>query len=58
MQGGITWQDQLNVDKLIFSKDTYFVPLGKQKGKIEEVVLKIEELDAMRLELTNHRRGK
>ena len=32
-----------------FPKDTYFVPLGKPKCKIEEVVLKIEELEAMRL---------
>ena len=29
-----------------FPKDTYFVPLGKPKCKIEEVVLKIEELEA------------
>ena len=30
-------------------KDTYFVPLGKSKCKLEEVILKIEELEAMRL---------
>ena len=30
-------------------KDTYFVPLGIPKCKLEEVILKIEELEAMRL---------
>jgi predicted DNA-binding protein (UPF0251 family) len=29
--------------------DTYFVPLGKPKCKLEEVILKVEELEAMRL---------
>lgn len=32
-----------------FPKDTYFVPLGKPKCELEEVVLKLEELEAMRL---------
>ncbi|MHB8130417.1 MAG: DUF134 domain-containing protein [Mobilitalea sp.] len=32
-----------------FPKDTYFVPLGKPKCELEEVVLKVEELEAMRL---------
>ncbi|WMJ87967.1 DUF134 domain-containing protein [Anaerocolumna sp. MB42-C2] len=32
-----------------FPKDTYFVPLGKPKCELEEIVLKIEELEAMRL---------
>lgn len=32
-----------------FPEDTYFVPMGKSKCKIEDVVLKIEELEAMRL---------
>ncbi|WP_102399367.1 DUF134 domain-containing protein [Haloimpatiens massiliensis] len=32
-----------------FPKDTYFVPQGKHKCEIEEMVLKVEELEAMRL---------
>lgn len=32
-----------------FPKDTYFVPWGKPKCEIEEIVLKLEELEAMRL---------
>ncbi|WP_238881812.1 DUF134 domain-containing protein [Clostridium sp. YIM B02551] len=32
-----------------FPKDTYFIPIGKPKCQIEEVVLKVEELEAMRL---------
>ena len=32
-----------------FPEDTYFVPWGKPKCEIEEVVLKVEELEAMRL---------
>ncbi|SFR86444.1 DUF134 domain-containing protein [Anaeromicropila populeti] len=32
-----------------FPKDTYFVPLGKAKCELEEVILKVEELEAMRL---------
>ena len=32
-----------------FPKSAYFVPLGKEKCKLEEVVLKVEELQAMRL---------
>lgn len=32
-----------------FPEDIYFVPMGKPKCKIEEVDLKIEELEAMRL---------
>lgn len=32
-----------------FPKDTYFVPWGKPKCQIEEIVLKVEELEAMRL---------
>lgn len=32
-----------------FPEDTYFVPLGKPKCEIEEIVLKVEELEAMRL---------
>ncbi|QCX34321.1 DUF134 domain-containing protein [Caloramator sp. E03] len=32
-----------------FPENTYFVPLGKRKCEVEEIVLKIEELEAMRL---------
>ncbi|WP_333887270.1 DUF134 domain-containing protein [Clostridium sp.] len=32
-----------------FPKNTYFVPWGKAKCKISEIVLKVEELEAMRL---------
>ena len=32
-----------------FPEDTYFVPYNKPKCEIEEVNLKIEELEAMRL---------
>lgn len=32
-----------------FPEDTYFVPWGKPKCEIEEIELKVEELEAMRL---------
>jgi len=32
-----------------FPEDTYFIPWGKPKCEIEEIVLKVEELEAMRL---------
>lgn len=32
-----------------FPEDTYFIPLSKRKCEVEEVVLKVEELEAMRL---------
>ncbi|MBV7274104.1 DUF134 domain-containing protein [Clostridium sp. PL3] len=32
-----------------FPDDNYFVPWGKSKYEIEEIVLKVEELEAMRL---------
>lgn len=32
-----------------FPEDTYFAPVGKQKCKLQEVNLKLEELEAMRL---------
>ena len=32
-----------------FPEDNYFTPLGKPKCQVEEVVLKVEELEAMRL---------
>ena len=32
-----------------FPSNTYFVPWGKSKCEIEEIKLKVEELEAMRL---------
>lgn len=32
-----------------FPEDNYFVPWGKPKCELEEIVLKVEELEAMRL---------
>ena len=32
-----------------FPTDDYFIPLGKPKCELEEILLKIEELEAMRL---------
>jgi predicted DNA-binding protein (UPF0251 family) len=32
-----------------FPENTYFMPLGKRKCEVEEITLKIEELEAMRL---------
>lgn len=32
-----------------FPKDTYFMPIGKRRCEIEEITLKVEELEAMRL---------
>jgi predicted DNA-binding protein (UPF0251 family)/DNA-directed RNA polymerase subunit RPC12/RpoP len=32
-----------------FPEDTYFIPLGKRKCDVEEIILKVEELEAMRL---------
>ncbi|WP_058484904.1 DUF134 domain-containing protein [Defluviitalea phaphyphila] len=32
-----------------FPENTYFIPLGKRKCDIEEIILKVEELEAMRL---------
>lgn len=32
-----------------FPTDTYFVPVGKPKCELEEIILKVEELEAMRL---------
>lgn len=36
-----------------FPEDTYFFPLGKKKCDIEEIILKVEELEAMRLKDIN-----
>ena len=32
-----------------FPENNYFVPMGKPKCELEEIVLKVEELEAMRL---------
>lgn len=32
-----------------FPENTYFTPVGKRRCEVEEVVLKVEELEAMRL---------
>jgi predicted DNA-binding protein (UPF0251 family) len=32
-----------------FPENTYFIPLGKRKCEVEEITLKVEELEAMRL---------
>lgn len=32
-----------------FPENTYFIPLGKKKCQVEEINLKVEELEAMRL---------
>lgn len=32
-----------------FPKNAYFIPFGKRKCEIEEIILKVEELEAMRL---------
>ncbi|PRR79596.1 DUF134 domain-containing protein [Clostridium vincentii] len=32
-----------------FPEDNYFIPWGKPKCEIEEIILKVEELEAMRL---------
>lgn len=32
-----------------FPENNYFIPLGKPKCKTEEIILKVEELEAMRL---------
>lgn len=32
-----------------FPQNTYFIPLGKQRCKVDEVKLRLEELEAMRL---------
>lgn len=32
-----------------FPENSYFVPIGKPKCELEEIVLKVEELEAMRL---------
>jgi len=50
MQGGIKMARPTKYRRVeFFPEDTYFVPWGKPKCEIEEVVLKVEELEAMRL---------
>ena len=50
MQGGIKMGRPIKFRRVeFFPEDTYFVPWGKPKCEIEEIVLKVEELEAMRL---------
>lgn len=50
MQGGIKVARPIKFRRVeFFPEDTYFVPWGKPKCEIEEIVLKVEELEAMRL---------
>lgn len=50
MQGGFKMPRPTKFRRVeFFPEDTYFVPWGKPKCEIEEVVLKVEELEAMRL---------
>jgi len=50
MQGGIEMPRPIKFRRVeFFPEDTYFVPWGKPKCDLEEVVLKVEELEAMRL---------
>ena len=50
MQGEIKMARPIKFRRVeFFPEDTYFVPWGKPKCEIEEIVLKVEELEAMRL---------
>jgi predicted DNA-binding protein (UPF0251 family) len=50
MQGGFKMPRPTKFRRVeFFPEDTYFVPWGKPRCKIEEMVLKVEELEAMRL---------
>lgn len=50
MQGGFKMPRPTKFRKVeFFPQETYFVPLGKRNCEIEEVLLKVEELEAMRL---------
>lgn len=50
MQGGVEMARPTKFRRVeFFPEDTYFVPWGKPKCEIEETVLKVEELEAMRL---------
>ena len=50
MQGGEQMARPIKCRRVKFlPQDTYFIPLGKRKCQVEEVTLKIEELEAMRL---------
>jgi len=50
MQGGIKMGRPIKCRRVeFFPEDTYFVPWGKPKCEIEEIILKVEELEAMRL---------
>ncbi|OAA93447.1 hypothetical protein CLCOS_09340 [Clostridium coskatii] len=50
MQGGVKMPRPTKFRRVeFFPENTYFVPLGKRKCEIDETVLKVEELEAMRL---------
>lgn len=50
MQGGFKVPRPTKFRRVeFFPEDTYFVPWGKPKYEIKETVLKVEELEAMRL---------
>lgn len=50
MQGGFKVPRPTKFRRVeFFPEDTYFVPWGKPKCEIKETVLKVEELEAMRL---------
>lgn len=50
MQGGVNMPRPTKFRNVeFFPNDTYFVPWGKPKCELEEVILKVEELEAMRL---------
>ncbi len=50
MQGGSEMPRRTKFRRVeFFPEDTYFVPLGKPKCELEEIVLKVEELEAIRL---------
>ncbi|OBR90105.1 hypothetical protein CLRAG_37120 [Clostridium ragsdalei P11] len=50
MQGGVKMPRPTKFRRVeFFPENTYFVPWGKHKCEIEEIVLKVEELEAMRL---------
>ena len=50
MQGGKRMPRPIKCRRVeFFPENTYFIPLGKRKCEVEEIALKIEELEAMRL---------
>ena len=50
MQGGEQMARPIKCRRVeFFPENTYFMPFGKRKCEVEEITLKIEELEAMRL---------